>query len=206
MVDYAHITQWMQQEDDRLLYTPRDERGDPLPDDPLPATDASAGLDTGETDPPLRGAALWYQVRGEHPADAWSPEERARRWPDPTPEELTDPLFAALWDVIRTWDIGVPEVYAGHCGATGNHVVALMAALRGFTTPPTVNLNAIPPRMMVAALGRQIDTLEAERHRLRQALRESQAGQIERSHWIVEERALWAQEAVIQAQAREAEI
>ena len=50
-------------------------------------------------------------------------------WPDPTPEMLDDPTFNAIWDVIKTWDINVPEVYDGYCGATGNHVRAIMDAL-----------------------------------------------------------------------------
>ena len=50
-------------------------------------------------------------------------------WPDPTPEMLEDPIFNAIWNVIRSWDINVPAVYVGYCGATGNHVRAIMDAL-----------------------------------------------------------------------------
>lgn len=51
-------------------------------------------------------------------------------WRDPTPEELEDPQFNAIWNVIKTWDINVPEAYNGYCGATGNHVVAILDALK----------------------------------------------------------------------------
>ena len=50
-------------------------------------------------------------------------------WPDPTPEMLDDPTFNAIWNVIKTWDINVPAVYEGYCGATGNHVRAILDAL-----------------------------------------------------------------------------
>jgi hypothetical protein len=50
-------------------------------------------------------------------------------WPDPTPEMLASPKFNAIWNVIKSWDINVPEVYAGYCGATGNHVRAILDAL-----------------------------------------------------------------------------
>lgn len=50
-------------------------------------------------------------------------------WPDPTPEMLDDPTFNAIWNVIKTWDINVPAVYVGYCGATGNHVRAILDAL-----------------------------------------------------------------------------
>lgn len=50
-------------------------------------------------------------------------------WPDPTPEMLTSPEFEAIWQCIKRWDINVPQVYAGYCGATGNHVRAILDAL-----------------------------------------------------------------------------
>lgn len=50
-------------------------------------------------------------------------------WPDPTPEMLADPLFTAIWEAIKTWDINVPHAYSGYCGATGNHARAIYDAL-----------------------------------------------------------------------------
>jgi hypothetical protein len=44
---------------------------------------------------------------------------------------LDDPRFNAIWGVIKTWDINVPQVYGGYCGATGNHVRAILDALDG---------------------------------------------------------------------------
>jgi hypothetical protein len=53
-------------------------------------------------------------------------------WPDPTPEMLETQEFESVWQCIKAWDIGVPNVYAGHMGATGNHVRAILDAL-GYT-------------------------------------------------------------------------
>lgn len=50
-------------------------------------------------------------------------------WPDPTPEMLDTPEFNAIWDCIKKWDINVPDAYVGYCGATGNHVRAILEAL-----------------------------------------------------------------------------
>ena len=51
-------------------------------------------------------------------------------WLDPTPEMLEDPDFEKIWQVIKSWDINVPSAYAGYCGATGNHVRAILDALQ----------------------------------------------------------------------------
>mgnify|MGYP001579448231 CR=1 FL=1 len=50
-------------------------------------------------------------------------------WPDPTPEMLERPDFNAVWNCIKDWDISVPQAYGGDCGATGNHVRAILDAL-----------------------------------------------------------------------------
>ena len=49
---------------------------------------------------------------------------------DPTPEMHNDPLWLAIWDEIKTWDINVPTEYAGYWGATGNHVTAIYLAMQ----------------------------------------------------------------------------
>ena len=52
------------------------------------------------------------------------------RWPDPTPEMVKSPEFNAIWECIKKWDINVPNAYCGYCGATGNHVRAILDALK----------------------------------------------------------------------------
>lgn len=50
-------------------------------------------------------------------------------WPDPSPEDLNSSEFETIWQIIKTWDINVPEAYNGYCGASGNHVKAILDAL-----------------------------------------------------------------------------
>lgn len=57
------------------------------------------------------------------------PASLRQAWPDPTPEMLDDPRFNAIWNVIKDWDINVPDVYAGYCSATGNHVRKILDSL-----------------------------------------------------------------------------
>jgi hypothetical protein len=73
-------------------------------------------------------------------------KERAP-WPDPTPEMLDgDPRFEAIWQRVKLWDINVPDVYAGYCGATGNHVRAILDALEALSSsaPAEADLAELP--------------------------------------------------------------
>lgn len=49
---------------------------------------------------------------------------------DPTDEMHKDPLWIAIWDEIKTWDINVPTEYGGYSEATGNHVTAIYLAIQ----------------------------------------------------------------------------
>jgi hypothetical protein len=42
--------------------------------------------------------------------------------PSPTDNEINDISFQAIWEVIKDWDINVPEYYTGYCGGNGSHV------------------------------------------------------------------------------------
>ena len=68
------------------------------------------------------------ETREEYMARVF-PEIKPIPWPDPTEEMLSDPKFNAIWDVIKTWDVNVKGAYTGYCGATGNHVRAILDAL-----------------------------------------------------------------------------
>ena len=64
--------------------------------------------------------------------------KRIRRatWRDPLPYELELNEFNAVWDCIKHWDIGLPFDITASGGqlyshASGNHVVAILDALRG---------------------------------------------------------------------------
>lgn len=53
---------------------------------------------------------------------------QARPWPEPTKKQLSSPEFDAIWNVIKTWNICVPEVngHGMYTSATGNHVRAIL--------------------------------------------------------------------------------
>lgn len=51
---------------------------------------------------------------------------------DPLPKDLSDPMFDAIWNAIKTWDVNVPQEYVGYQGATGNHVCAILDAIAQF--------------------------------------------------------------------------
>ena len=48
---------------------------------------------------------------------------------EPTEEDLEREEFNTVWNEIKSWDINVPEEYERYCGATGNHVMAILDAL-----------------------------------------------------------------------------
>lgn len=61
---------------------------------------------------------------------AAAPIERpALNMSDPTPEELANPQFAAIWQAIKSWDVNVPGAYGGYCGATGSHAAVILRAI-----------------------------------------------------------------------------
>lgn len=48
----------------------------------------------------------------------------------PTKEEMESPEFKVVWNVIKSWDVNVPEYYEGYCGANGSHAILITRALR----------------------------------------------------------------------------
>lgn len=54
--------------------------------------------------------------------------------PDPSDEMLASPQFEAVWNVIKSWDVNVPEAYSGYCSANGSHVAMILNAL--VASPP----------------------------------------------------------------------
>ena len=51
---------------------------------------------------------------------------------NPTESGLRDPQFEAIWQVIKSWDVNIPEFYSGYCGATGSHVMLILRAIRDY--------------------------------------------------------------------------
>ena len=73
-----------------------------------------------------------HWTKDHRPSGITGPESREPRvaWPDPTPEMLHDPMWLAIWNAIKTWDVAAPRAYSGYCGATGNHARAIYDAIR----------------------------------------------------------------------------
>lgn len=58
---------------------------------------------------------------------------------NPTETDLSDPVFEAIWQVIKSWDVNVPEHYSGYMGATGNHVMLILKAVKEACTRMEIN-------------------------------------------------------------------
>ncbi len=100
-----------------------------------------------DAEPPL--AALVCTRCGQHPNvtvrnvivrtvcenESWTvyPIPTPTDWPDPTPDTLKTPEFEAVWRCIKKWDIE-RKPGDGYCGATGNHVRAILDALKKVTS------------------------------------------------------------------------
>ncbi len=50
--------------------------------------------------------------------------------PSPSKEEIESLQFNAIWDIIKTWDINVPEFYSGYTGGNGSHVKLILDSLK----------------------------------------------------------------------------
>jgi hypothetical protein len=53
-----------------------------------------------------------------------------KEMPNPTPEEMASPQFEAIWNIIKTWDINVPDYYRGYSGGNGSHVKLILDELK----------------------------------------------------------------------------
>ena len=50
--------------------------------------------------------------------------------PSPSKEEMESPVFEAIWQLVKTWDINVPDYYSGYKGGNGSHVKLLLDAIK----------------------------------------------------------------------------
>lgn len=53
--------------------------------------------------------------------------------PNPSETDLTDPVFNAIWEATKTWDVNAPEYYAGYCGMNGSHIKLILDAIKDLT-------------------------------------------------------------------------
>jgi len=59
-----------------------------------------------------------------------NPPHVYKEMPNPTSEQIEDPTFLAIWNVIKSWDVNAPEYYFGYCGANGSHVMLIWNAIK----------------------------------------------------------------------------
>lgn len=50
--------------------------------------------------------------------------------PSPTKSEMESKEFEAIWNLIKTWDLNVPEYYSGYTSGNGSHVKLILDALK----------------------------------------------------------------------------
>jgi len=67
-------------------------------------------------------------------------------WPDPTEDMLKSPLFDAIWQTIKTWDINVPKIdgHGLYSRATGNHVRAIMDTIHRGVGSSMIVMGEVP--------------------------------------------------------------
>jgi hypothetical protein len=102
------------------------------------------------TDPPdrqrgvLQSLGLTGAVLSRHVAqsvaagaDAELPDRQRAMTPEPspTPDDMNDPLFQAIWQAIKAWDIARGPG-RGYAGANGSDVMTILSAIRATTPEP----------------------------------------------------------------------
>jgi predicted NUDIX family phosphoesterase/LysM repeat protein len=113
-------------------------------EDSLPNTDAIA-VGAAEAEQVKEGRISWMDSNGQLIKAAPNPlaqdESNAEgeaivsgqgifvQMPNPTEQDLKSPLFEAIWQAIKNWDVNVPSSYGGYCGATGSHVKIILDSI-----------------------------------------------------------------------------
>lgn len=64
--------------------------------------------------------------------------------PNPTDAMLADPLWEAIWQAIKSWDVNVPAHYNGYMGANGSHATLIYAALLDRLAALEARLEVVP--------------------------------------------------------------
>ncbi len=73
--------------------------------------------------------------------------QRTATLPSPTDKDLESPIFNAIFDCIKTWDVNVPERYHGYCGANGSHAKIIYdAVLATKPVDPPKKVNKFAPK------------------------------------------------------------
>lgn len=55
---------------------------------------------------------------------------KRKEMPSPNKEEIESDLFNAIWEVMKDWDINVPEYYSGYTSGNGSHVKLILDSIK----------------------------------------------------------------------------
>lgn len=123
-----------------------------IPLDGVP-TDATIDLSPPMMDEEVKRGKERLQALAEgkkgdlaHPWEGADFDEVLAGMPAITEEEISSPLFEALWMEIKTWDVAIPHRYRGYCGANGSHVKLLLEAIEPHITLLHKQLNRAESR------------------------------------------------------------
>jgi hypothetical protein len=75
---------------------------------------------------PTNPTPYFYNV---NPAEPVINEADRKEIPNPSKEDLDSPFFEAIYGIIKSWDVAVPEYYNGYCGANGSHAKLILDAI-----------------------------------------------------------------------------
>lgn len=53
-------------------------------------------------------------------------DKASKPMPSPSKEEINTQLFNQIFDLIKDWDINVPDYYQGYTSGNGSHVKLLL--------------------------------------------------------------------------------
>ena len=63
-----------------------------------------------------------------------------RMMPSPDRSEINDPIFGAIFDVIKKWDISVSEYHDGYKSGNGSHVKLILDAVRSVNRDKKIDI------------------------------------------------------------------
>lgn len=145
-------------------------RGEPTLWQPLPADPCPTCNDQGAVGNILTAQPCPDCAAPASPVSTVEQGETPQQMPDPTQADLGDPVFEAIWQIIKAWDVNAPAYYAGYCGANGSHVKLILDAIRAVPDPAAgdardAHFDLLQDDMVVAsASGPRAQALEEIQH------------------------------------------
>jgi hypothetical protein len=102
---------------------------------------------------------LRAEIEGRAAPAAYLPSADAD-YPDPTPADLEEPLFLAVWEAIKKWDISRNPANQGYAGASGNDVMHILIGMAPLIASEKTRSEAY--KRALETLGAPLDMLDEE--------------------------------------------